>query len=139
MTVEAQRMGSNEKVLRGAYAAYVRGEPDIAAFADGIVWTSVGAPNRMETAGEWRGLDGVRQYYAALGANWALSEFTVKELVTGDDRRFAVRISVTAQNQATGKAVHFEKIDFVTMEGGKVTTYSEIFDTAPLIRAARPA
>ncbi|MBL9096521.1 MAG: nuclear transport factor 2 family protein [Alphaproteobacteria bacterium] len=132
-------MGPNEKALRTAYAAYVRGEPDIAVFADDIVWTSVGAPNRMETAGEWRGTDGVLQYYAALGANWTLSGFEVEEVLTKDDRRFAVRINVTAQNQVTGKAVRFDKVDFVTMESAKITTYSEIFDTAPLIRAARPA
>lgn len=132
-------MGPNEKTLRAAYAAYVRGEPEIAVFADDIVWRSVGAPNRMETAGEWRGTEGVLQYYAALGASWTLSGFTVEEVVTQDDRRFAVRINVTAQNQVTGKAVRFDKVDFVTMESGKITSYSEIFDTAPMIRAARPA
>ncbi len=132
-------MGQNEKALRAAYDAYVRGEPDIAIFGDDIVWTSVGAPNRMETAGEWHGLDGVLQYYAALGASWALSEFTVEEVVTQDDRRFAVRIQVTAKSNVTGKAVHFEKADLVTMEDGKITTYSEIYDTAPMIRAARLA
>lgn len=132
-------MGPNEKVLRDAYAAYVRGEPEIAVFADDIVWTSVGAPNRMETAGEWHGADGVLQYYAALGANWTLSGFTVEEVVTQDDRRFAVRIRVTAKSNVTGKAVHFEKADFLTMQDGKITAYAEIFDTAPLIRASRPA
>lgn len=132
-------MGPNEKLLRAAYAVWLRGESIVDIFAPDIVWTSVGAPNRMETAGEWRGMDGVRQYYAALAASWTLSGITIDEIVTQDDRRFAVRINVTAQSHVTGKAVRFEKVDFVTMRDGKVTTYSEIFDTAPLIRAARPA
>lgn len=130
-------MGPNEKALRDAYARYVRGESVVTAFAESILWRSVGAPNRIDTAGEWRGLDGVRQYFAALAENWTLSEFKVEEMVTADDRRIAVRISVVAQSNITGKAVRFEKVDFVSMEHGKVTNYSEIYDTAPLIRAAR--
>jgi ketosteroid isomerase-like protein len=68
-----------------------------------------------------------------------LRDFAVEEIVGKDDRRFAVRIRVSAQSNATGKSVRFEKIDFVTMEDGKITNYAEIYDTAPLIRAARPA
>ena len=60
------------------------------------------------------------------------------EIGIGASRRH-LRIDVTAQNRITGKTVRFEKVDFVTMQDGKITTYSEIFDTAPLIRAARPA
>lgn len=130
-------MGPNEKILRDAYAGYVRGESVVQAFADSIVWTSVGAPNRIETAGEWHGLDGVRQYFAAMADNWTLSDFTIEEIVGKDDCRFAVRIRVNARSNATGKSVRIEKIDFVTMERGKITNYSEIYDTAPLIRAER--
>lgn len=132
-------MGPNEKALRDAYARYLSGESVVTAFAENIFWVSVGAPNRIDTAGEWRGLDGVRQYFAAMADNWTLSEFKVEEMVTADDRRIAVRISVVAQSNVTGKAVRFEKVDLVSMENGKITDYSEIYDTAPLIRAARLA
>jgi ketosteroid isomerase-like protein len=130
-------MGPNEKILRDAYAGYVRGESAVWAFAESIVWTSVGAPNRIETAGEWHGLDGVRQYFAAMADSWTLSDFTIEEIVGKDDCRFAVRIRVNAKSNSTEKSVRFEKIDFVTMERGKITNYSEIYDTAPLIRASR--
>lgn len=132
-------MGPNEKALRDAYARYLSGESVVTAFAENIFWVSVGTPNRIDTAGEWRGLDGVRQYFAAMADNWTLSEFKVEEMVTADDRRIAVRISVVAQSNVTGKAVRFEKVDLVSMENGKITNYSEIYDTAPLIRAARLA
>ncbi|MEQ1864754.1 MAG: nuclear transport factor 2 family protein [Micropepsaceae bacterium] len=130
-------MGPNEKALRDSYAAYLRGESVVDAFAENIFWTSVGAPNRIDTAGEWRGLDGVRQYYEALAAHWTLSDFSIEEVVGTHDRRFAVRIRVTAKSHTTDKSVTFEKIDFVSMTDGKITNYSEIYDTAPLIRAAR--
>lgn len=130
-------MGPNERALRNAFAGYIRGELVVTAFAADIIWTSVGSPNRIDTAGEWCGLDGVRQYFAAMADNWALSDFTIEEVVGTDDRRFAVHIRVTAHSNVTGKSVNFEKVDFVTMEAGKITNLSEIYDTAPLIRAAR--
>jgi ketosteroid isomerase-like protein len=132
-------MGPNEKALREVYIVYFSGTAPVTSFAETIVWTSVGAPNRIEIAGEWRGLDGVREYFAALADNWTVSELTVEEIVGQDDRRFAVRLRVNAQSNVTGKAVRFEKADLVTMENGKITNYVEIYDTAPLIRAARQA
>ena len=130
-------MGPNEKALRDVYVVYRSGTAPVASFAETVVWTSVGAPNRIEIAGEWRGLEGVREYFAALADNWTVSDLTVEEIVAQEDRRFAVRLRVDATSNATGKAVHFEKVDLVTMEGGKVTNYAEIYDTAPLIRASR--
>ncbi|MBP6014559.1 MAG: nuclear transport factor 2 family protein [Alphaproteobacteria bacterium] len=130
-------MGPNEKALRDAYAGYVRGESFAAIFDEHIHWRSVGTPNRVEIAGEWHGTDDVRQYFQALADNWTLTNFKVEEVVGQADRRFAVRISVDVKSNGTGKALHFEKVDFVTMAAGKITDYAEIYDTAPLIRAQR--
>ena len=130
-------MGPNEKALRNAYAGYVRGEPISEMFATDVLWISVGSPNRVDTAGEWHGSEGVAQYFAALAANWTLTEFVVEEVVAQDDRRFAVRIRVKATSVPTGKVVHFEKADLVTMRDGQIVSYNEIYDTAPMIRAAR--
>jgi ketosteroid isomerase-like protein len=132
-------MGPNEKALREVYVVYSSGTAPVASFAETVVWTSVGAPNRIEIAGEWRGLEGVHEYFAALADHWTVSELTVEEIVGQDDRRFAVRLRVNARSNATGKVVRFEKADLVTMENGKITNYAEIYDTAPLIRAARLA
>ena len=41
-------MGPNEKALRDSYAAYLRGESVVPVFADDVLWTSVGAPNRID-------------------------------------------------------------------------------------------
>ena len=130
-------MGPNELLLRKAYAAYVVGEPLPDVFSNDIVWTSVGAPNRIETAGEWHGLDGVAQYFEALSANWALTQFVVEEVVSRNDSRFALRIRVTAESSSTGKSVRVEKTDLVTMKEGKIVEYAEIYDTGLLVRAQR--
>lgn len=130
-------MGPNETALRDAYATYIKGKAPISAFAYNVVWTSVGAPNRIEIAGEWRGLDGVREYFAAAAESWTLTDLIIEEIVGQNDNRFAVRIRVTAQSNVTGKSLRFEKADLVSMENGKVTNYAEVYDTAPLIRASR--
>lgn len=132
-------MGPNEKILRDGYARYANGDMEsvMPIFADDIVWTSVGSPSRIDMAGEWRGLDGVREYYAALATSWTLHEFTVEKVIAQDDRRFAVRIGVAAQSHVTGKSVRVEKVDLVAMARGKITNYAEIYDTGPLDRATR--
>ena len=132
-------MGPNEKILRDGYARYTQGDIEsvIGMFAEDIVWTSVGSPSRIDMAGEWRGLDGVREYYAALATNWTLLEFDVEEVIAQDDHRFAVRIRVTAQSNVTDKSVRIEKVDLVAMTHGKIKTYAEIYDTGPLDRATR--
>jgi ketosteroid isomerase-like protein len=132
-------MGPNEKFLRDAYARYMRGEMDvaIAAMADNVVIRSPGNPNRIDSAGEWHGLKGVFDYVTALRTNWERQNFEILELITRDDRRFVVRIAVEAENLHTGARVRVEKVDFVTIENGEITSYEETFDTAPLERASR--
>ena len=132
-------MGPNEKFLRNAYARYANGETDVAleTMADNVVIRTPGSPNRMEFAGEWRGLKGVVDYVTALRAEWETRSFEIVELITTDDRRFVVRIAVEAENRRTGAAVRTEKVDFVTVENGEITSYEQTYDTAPLERAAR--
>jgi ketosteroid isomerase-like protein len=132
-------MGSNEAILRDAYARYSDGEFDsvTAIFADDIVWSSPGAPNRLPTAGVWHGLSGVRKFFAATLSEWSFREFNVVEIIVQDDRRFAIRVAVEVQNNRNGARVRFEKVDLVTMKNGNCTHYAEILDTAPLERASR--
>lgn len=132
-------MGRNEKVLRDVYARYAKSglESVIAELDENIIWRSPGAPNRIETAGEWRGRAGAREYFENLRLNWTLKSLQLQEVYASDDRRFAARIRIDAANNATGKTVRLEKIDLVTMEDGRITSYAEVFDTAPLERASR--
>jgi ketosteroid isomerase-like protein len=132
-------MGQNEVAVRDAYARYSKGDfvTRLDIFADDIVWKSSGAPNRIATAGEWKGLKGVREYFAALFREWHFHAFELIDLIVNDDRRFVARIALELKHARTGAMVRFEKVDLLTMERGKCTSFSEIFDAAPLERAAR--
>ena len=132
-------MGPNEAILRDAYGRYSRGDfvSKLPIFADGIVWRSAGAPNRIAMAGERRGFDGVRDYFSALLGDWDIREFALCDLIVQDDRRFAARIAVTLRRKDRGTRVTLDKVDLLTMENGQCVSFSEIFDAGRLERAAR--
>ena len=94
--------------------------------------TSCGPPGRFETAGTWTGADGLRDYLARLGQNWVIEEHTPIEYVQ-QGGRIVVRTRVRARHRGTGRVAHLEKADFWCVEGGRVRSYQEIFDTATLL------
>ena len=132
-------MGPNETIVRDAYARYSRGDfaSKLAIFADDVVWRSAGAANRLDTAGERRGFDGVRDYFAALFADWDIRTFVLRDLLVQDDRRFVAQIIVTLRCRRGGAQVTLDKVDWLTMENGKCTSFSEVFDAGCLERALR--
>ena len=132
-------MGRNEQVVREVYERCSNGDfaAKLQLFADDVTWRSSGAPNRIGTAGEWRGLNGVYAYFAALFHEWQVQAFDLVEVVGQDDRRFFARTTVELRHHGTGARVRMEKVDALTMEDGKCTSFCEIFDTAPVERAAR--
>lgn len=132
-------MGPNERALRVAYARYAEGDVEsvVELFAADVVIKSSGAPNRLAHSGAWQGLEGVRGFLAAIGKDWSFTHIEMLEMLTQDDRRFVVRSAVTGINRRTHGKASVERVDLVTMEGGKCKSYSEIFDTAPLERASR--
>ena len=132
-------MGRNEQIIREAYARCSNG--DFAAgwqlVTDDVTWKSSGAPNRIATAGEWCGVSGVYAYFMALFHEWQIQAFDLVEMIGQDDRRFFARIAVEMRHNSTGVRVRMEKVDTLTMEDGKCTSFAEIFDAAPVERAAR--
>ena len=132
-------MGPNEKILREVYARYIEGNLDkvLALMADDVVMKSVGAPNRIDHAGEWHGLEGVRGFIAAIAEHWTFEKIEMLEMIAQNDTRFVVRTAVTGVSTRTGARVNVERVDFVTMANGKCKSYEETFDTSPLERATR--
>ncbi|MBP6014558.1 MAG: nuclear transport factor 2 family protein [Alphaproteobacteria bacterium] len=132
-------MGPNEKILHDAYAAYADGRVEslLSIFAENVVIKSVGARNRLDHAGEWHGVDGLKGFLVAIAANWTFQKIDMLEILTQNDRRFVARSAVIGINRHTGARASVERVDLVTMENGKCTSYEEIFDTSPLERASR--
>jgi ketosteroid isomerase-like protein len=133
-------MGPNEKILRKAYADYANGDVEslMQIFDENVVMKSVGAPNRLDHAGEWHGLEGVRGFLTAIKTTWTFQKIEMLEMIVKDDTRFVVRSAVTGTSlRIGGRAASVERVDLVTMKDGKCMSYSEVFDTSPLERASR--
>lgn len=132
-------MGRNEKILRELFARFSKGghESVIAELDENIVWRSPGAVNRLETAGEWVGRQGARAFFKTVRLNWTLKSLELREIFTSDDHRFVAHAHVATASNMTGKVVCVDMVHLVTMEDGKVTSFAEIFDTAPMKRASR--
>ena len=132
-------MGQNESIIRDAYARYANGDLQKAlqVFADDVIWRSSGAPNRISTAGERHGIGGVISYFSALLGEWKIVTYDLLEMLNQDDQRFVARVALELRHNITGSRVRVEKVDLLTMNNGKCTSFEEIFDAAPMERAAR--
>jgi uncharacterized protein len=135
---EETAMGPNESVVRHAYERFAAGDMDhlFAVLSDDVVWKSTGNQDVLPFAGEWRGKDGVRDYFIKSRTDWDVPVHKPIEFIVHEDQRFAVRVEVEAVNKRTGGRIRLEKLDLLTMVDGKCTAYAELYDTALAERAA---
>jgi ketosteroid isomerase-like protein len=132
-------MGPNETVLREVYKRFSAGDSEYlySILADDVVWRSSGNPAVLPFAGERHGKEGVREYFKTSRADWDVQRHEpVEFLSAGDDKRFAVRVAIDAVNRITNGRVRMEKVDLITMQDRKCTSYVEVFDSALTERAA---
>lgn len=127
----------SQAAVRELYDRYIAGDMQtvLASMADDVRWGSCGIPGTGLNPGESRGIQGVRDYFAALQSAWVIERYEVLEII-GDQERFAVHCLVRARHKSTGRLVECEKVDLLTVRDGRIQTFQEIVDTAPIERAA---
>jgi len=79
----------------------------------------------------------VERYFRELGRDWEMLRYDVESFVSEDDR-VAVLASCAWRNRATGKVAETLKADFFRFEDGQIVEFTELFDTAGAVAAARP-
>jgi ketosteroid isomerase-like protein len=77
------------------------------------------------------------EYLEGLTREWEMLSYDVDEFVAQDDRVVAIG-STSWRNKLTGKVAATPKIDVWRMRDGKVTEFSEFYDTARLYEASLP-
>src|SRR5688572_32943237 len=77
----------NVKIVQDTYAAFLRGDIEavLSTISDDIVFTIPGPP-QMPTAGTWRGLAGMREFFAKLAESVEFTAFNPREYVASGDR-----------------------------------------------------
>jgi ketosteroid isomerase-like protein len=132
---------SNAELIRAAYAHWEETlgsdpEPFLALVADDFEMTSVlDPPDLHELARDHYGLDRVRDYFAALAADWEMIDFPTEQIVEQGGTVIWIG-RCTWRNRHTGRVVTTPKVDIWSFSGGRAVRMFEMFDTLAFVRAA---
>jgi len=122
----------NVDLVRGGYAAFAAGDIPavLALFADDLVWTTL---DSVPTGGVYRGPQGAGEFFAKLSLYYAELHVEPERFVDAGD-------SVVVQGRHRGRTLSGNAFDVPwmhlwTLREGKATSFTEVFDTAPIAQA----
>ena len=111
-------------------------EPFLALMGEDFEMTSVlDPPDLHELAADHRGPDRVRDYFAALDADWEMIDFPTERVVEQGDTVVWIG-RCTWRNRHTGIVVSTPKVDIWTFRDGEAVRMFEIYDTLGFARGA---
>ena len=132
---------SNAERIRAVYEHWERSrgsdpEPFFALVADDFTMASVlDPPDLHELACDHCGPDRVRDYFAALDADWEMIDFPTEQVVEQGDTVVWIG-RCTWRNRHTGSVATTPKVDIWTFRDGRAVRMFEMFDTLAFVRAA---
>lgn len=132
---------SNADLIRSAYSRWEDSlgqdpEPFFAFIAEDFTLASVlDPPDLHELARDHYGLDRVREYFAALDAEWEMIEFPTKQVVEQGETVIWIG-HCTWRNRQTGRLATTPKVDIWTFRSGRAVRMFEMFDTLAFARGA---
>lgn len=138
----------NTELLRNAYGKWSSSKRDpraiaaavehwLSLFADKVEFGSIGAAvEELKFSRNASTRQEVAEYLAAIGADWEMVHYEVKEYIAQGDRVVAL-CDVAWKNRVTGKTVRSPKADAWRFSAdGKAISYYEYFDTAATVASA---
>ena len=132
---------SNGERVRAAYEHWEQSrggdpEPFLALVGEDFTMASVlDPPDLHELARDHVGLDRVRDYFAALDADWEMIDFPTEQVVEqGDTVVWIGRCSW--RNRHTGAVAATPKVDIWTFRDGRAVRMFVMFDTLAFVRGA---
>lgn len=132
---------SSAELIRAAYAHWEASlghdpEPFFALVAEDFEMASVLDPPEIhELACDHCGLDRVRDYFAALDADWEMVAFPTEQVVEQGDTVVWIG-RCTWRNRHTGLVASTPKVDIWTFRDGRAVRMFEMYDTLAFARAA---
>ena len=132
---------SNAERIRAAYAHWEQNlgtdaEPFLALVAEDFEMASALDPTELhELACDHCGLDRVREYFAALEADWEMIDFPTEQVVEQGDTVVWIG-NCTWRNRHTGSVAATPKVDIWTFREGQAVRMFEMFDTLAFVRGA---
>jgi ketosteroid isomerase-like protein len=126
-------------VVKEAYAAFGRGDMDglLAMLTDDITWETPkveGAPYGGRTVGK----SGVAEFFRKMAEAEEILAFEPREFIAQGNRVVAIG-RFKGRVRATGREAESTFVHVFTIEGGKCSSFLELFDTAVVMRAYQRA
>ena len=125
----------NVRIVQEAYAAFQRGDIEavLSTISDDITFYIPGPP-QMPTAGTWRGLEGMRKFFATLASEVEFTQFEPQEYVASGDKVVALgRYAGRVKSRNTEVASDWVMV--WRMRDGKVVEFREYNDTLAIAEA----
>jgi ketosteroid isomerase-like protein len=129
----------NVQLVRQGYEAFGRGDLDglLGLFDDQIQWTTPGLPDNP-VAGQRRGVAAVREFFQTLDETMEMQLFEPREFIAQGDRVVVLGVD-RSRLKATGTLHEYEWVHVFRVRNGKVVSFHEYGDTAPVAIAMRSA
>ena len=124
----------NVAQVEALYAAYAQGDQEavLRALAPDATWISVG-PAVLPWAGEHRGPDGVRAYFATVARELQVTGYELERVIAEDDT-VVVLANIRLACRATGCEEPYRKVDVLRLADGLIVEFREYYDTLGLAR-----
>ncbi len=125
----------NVKLVQEIYAAFLRGDIEtvLGSISDDIVFTIPGPP-QMPTAGTWRGLAGMREFFAKLAESVEFTAFNPREYIGSGDRVIVLG-DYAARLRGNNKNASSEWVMAWRLRDGKAVEFREYNDTLAIAEA----
>lgn len=129
---------ANADLVLSMYEAFSRGDIQtiLNSCSEDVHWETPG-PEACPYARAFRGVDGVKQFFAALGGTQTSQKLTTDEVIAQGDKvvttgRYACEIT------ATGKRLDTWVVHVFTIQNGRVTRFMDYGDTEAMADAYTP-
>jgi|tagenome__1003787_1003787.scaffolds.fasta_scaffold20816595_1 ketosteroid isomerase-like protein len=128
-------VAGNADVARTGYAAFAAGDiPGVLAlFTDDVVWTT---PSSVPFGGVYAGPQGAGEFFTKLPQNFAELNVQPQRYIEAGDT-VVVPGRHRGRTQA-GKAFDVPFVHLWTLRNGKVSAFTEVMDSAPVVQALAP-
>ena len=129
----------NIQLIKDAYGAFARGDVQsiLATLSNDVDWYQPG-PKEIPMAGRFKGPEAVATWFQKLGESDDVLAFEPKQFFAAGDTVVA-RGYYSAKVKSTGKTSHIDWVQVFTIRDGKVTSWTEYYDTALVAECYRVA
>jgi uncharacterized protein len=125
-------MSSNIETTKRGYEFFKRGDvPSLIKeiVDDDCTWIGAGPKEKLPWAGQFKGKQGVANFFSQVAQHLDFTDFTPREMVEHGDTVVVIGTS-SARMKNTGKAIQNEWVHVIKYKQGKLAFWQEYTDTA---------